>query len=199
MQDHNRTMNLALDGQSLQVWQHQRDGKRLADLLSEMSRYFQCSVRIADSFDAGSLDDTDVVLILTRIAVKIEFRKRFVVENRHRTIGFKQQTHVLAVEGDFKIQQFAVTVIPPGLQTRKVEIGGKHIIVGYVFLIVHFDRIIEMKKVVVNLQIVRGRNWWIIKDSKTLERVGVFVKLNNKTKRWNKAGKFKFDSPFSFV
>ena len=28
---------------------------------------------------------------------------------------------------------------------------------------------------------------------------GVIMKLNNKTKRWNKAGKFKFDSPFSFV
>jgi len=28
---------------------------------------------------------------------------------------------------------------------------------------------------------------------------GVIMKLNNKTKRWNKVGKFKFDSPFSFV
>lgn len=28
---------------------------------------------------------------------------------------------------------------------------------------------------------------------------GVIMKLNNKTKRWNKAGKFKFNSPFSFV
>ena len=28
---------------------------------------------------------------------------------------------------------------------------------------------------------------------------GVIMKLNKKTKRWNKASKFKFDSPFSFV
>ena len=28
---------------------------------------------------------------------------------------------------------------------------------------------------------------------------GVIMKLNNKTKRWNKVSKFKFNSPFSFV
>jgi glucosamine 6-phosphate synthetase-like amidotransferase/phosphosugar isomerase protein len=28
---------------------------------------------------------------------------------------------------------------------------------------------------------------------------GTIMKLNNKTKRWNKAGKFTFNSPFSFV
>ena len=28
---------------------------------------------------------------------------------------------------------------------------------------------------------------------------GVIVKLNNKTRRWNKVGKFKHDSPFSFI
>ena len=28
---------------------------------------------------------------------------------------------------------------------------------------------------------------------------GVIVKLNNRTRRWNKVGKFKHDSPFSFI
>ena len=68
MRYRNRNVRVVLDGQSLQVWQHQQDGLRLAGLQTEISKSFGCSAAILDSFTTESLDDTSVVLIPTRIA-----------------------------------------------------------------------------------------------------------------------------------
>lgn len=61
-------MNIGLDGQSLQALQHVRDGKRLADLLSELESRFGSSARFLDSLKAPTLAGLDVILLTTRLS-----------------------------------------------------------------------------------------------------------------------------------
>lgn len=69
-------MRIGLDGDSLQVRQHQRDEARLSLLLSEWEAELSASPQVLDSLTDRALRDLDVLLVATRVSPASDAERR---------------------------------------------------------------------------------------------------------------------------